>query len=293
MTTRARAELALIAVTLVWGATFVVVKNALDHISTLLFLVLRFGVGTVALVLVFRHGIFAQPQLRKVTIRAGLLAGICLVTAYFFQTLGLRHTTPSKSAFVTGLSAALVPFLAAIVYRTAPHVSEIAGAAAATMGLGLLTLPPGRLEIGYGDALTLCCTVGFALHILILGRWSPVSNFALLSTLQIATVAVLATLGMGLLETPSIVWNPPVVIAIGVTGLLTTAVAFSVMAWAQRHTTATRAALIFTLEPVSAYVTAYLVEGERFTGRALAGAVLILSGILLVELKPIGPSRHP
>lgn len=293
MTRRNQAELALAAVTLLWGATFVVVKSAVDQISTLLFVTLRFTLGALVLVLVFRGRLLDRADLRRVTLGAGTAAGACLVVAYFFQTLGLRYTTPSKSAFITGLSTALVPFLAAIVYRGKPHLSEAAGIGIATAGMALLTLPAGAFVLALGDALTLCCSIVFAAHILVLARWSPVTHFPLLATLQVAVTAVLAGMALWLVETPVFTPSPAVLTAIGFTGVFATALAFTVMTWAQRHTSATRAALIFALEPVSAAVTSYLAEGERFTGRSFGGALLVLAGVLMVELKPIGAARHP
>lgn len=292
MTERARAELALIGVTILWGASFVMVKNALDQVSNLLFLSMRFGVATLTLLLVFRGRLLAKPELRPASLRGGLLAGLCLPVAYFFQTMGLRYTTPSKSAFITGLTTALVPFFAALVYRNVPHVSEVFGVVGATAGLALLTLPPGQFVLGFGDAITLCCTVAFALHILVLGRWSPVSNFELISTLQVGVTAVLVAAALPLQQS-FVSWSPSVIVAVLMTGVLNTALAFSVMAWAQRHSSSTRVALIFAIEPVAAAVMSYFVEGERLSIRALFGAALILGGILLVELKPIGPGRHP
>jgi drug/metabolite transporter (DMT)-like permease len=286
-------ELALIGVTLVWGATFVVVKNALDHVSTLLFLALRFSLAAVALALLFRGRLDVTGPMRITSLTGGGLAGVCLFTAYFFQTYGLRFTSPSKSAFITGLTTALVPFLSAFVYKKAPHVSEALGVAIATAGLALLTLPPGRFSMSAGDGLTLCCTLMFAFHILVLGSWAPRSSFELLSVSQIAVTALLALAVCGWTETPRIVWSKGVVFAILMTGLLATALAFTVQAWAQRYTTPTRAALIFALEPVAAAFTSYLVEGEWLRGRALAGAAAILAGVLMVELKPIGLRRHP
>lgn len=290
---RAKAELALVAVTLVWGVTFVLVKNALDQVSTLLFLALRFGLAAVALTLLFRNQLSAGPELRRSSLTGGVLAGLCLFAAYFFQTMGLRFTTPSKSAFLTGLSAALVPFFGAIVYQKAPHVSEVIGVTAATAGLALLALPPGALQIGLGDALTIGCAVTFAMHILVLGYWTEKSHLALLSVSQIGVTALLALLTFPWAEQAVLKWTTAVAGAVVVTGVFATAVAFTVQAWAQRHTTPTRAALIFALEPVAAAVTSYVWEGELLKGRGLAGAAMILGGVLLVELKPIGGREHP
>ncbi|HUQ93220.1 MAG TPA: DMT family transporter [Bryobacteraceae bacterium] len=290
---RTRAEIALIGVTLIWGSTFVVVKSAIEQASTLVFLALRFSLGSMVLLLVFRHRLRVNPELRRMTLTGGVAAGACLAAAYYFQTLGLRYTTPSKSAFITGLTAVMVPFLAAVVYRKAPRPAEGLGVGIATFGLALLTLPSGHFAIGYGDALTLCCAVVFAGHILVLGRWAPVSSFELLSFSQIAATAVMMLLVCGWAEPTKAEWNWQLVSGVVITGLFSTAIGFTVQAWAQRHTTPTRAALIFTLEPVAAAVTSYLVAGELLSGKAMIGAVLILTGVLLVELKPAGFGRHP
>ncbi|MCC6394279.1 MAG: DMT family transporter [Bryobacterales bacterium] len=292
---RSRSELALVAVTILWGATFVVVKNAIEQASTLVFLAMRFSLASAALLLMFRRRLRWQGHLRWISLQGGLLAGLCLMLGYFFQTLGLRYTTPSKSAFVTGLTTVLVPFLSALVYRRAPHLSEGIGVVVATAGLALLTHPGGRFNsfaIGYGDALTLCCAVAFACHILVLGRWSPVSSFELLSVTQILVTAFLALAVCGWAEPVKLVWSRQLVSGVVITGLLATAVAFTVQTWAQRYTTPTRAALIFALEPVSAAVTAFFAAGDVLAGRALLGAALILAGVLIVELKPVGASRH-
>lgn len=289
---RSRSELALVAVTILWGATFVVVKNAIEQASTLVFLAMRFSLASAALLLMFRSRLRPRGSLR-VSLQGGLLAGFFLMLGYFFQTLGLRYTTPSRSAFLTGLTAVLVPFFSALVYRRAPHLSEGIGVVVATTGLALLTLP-GRLTLtlGYGDALTLCCTVAFACHILVLGRWSPISSLEILSVTQIGVTALLALALCGWAEPLKLVWSWSLVSGVVITGLLATALAFTVQTWAQRHTTPARAALIFALEPVSAALTAFLAVGEVLAGKALLGAALILAGVLIVELKPVGPSRH-
>lgn len=106
---RSRSELALVAVTILWGATFVVVKNAIEQASTLVFLAMRFSLASAALLLMFRSRLRPRGSLR-VSLQGGLLAGFFLMLGYFFQTLGLRYTTPSRSAFLTGLTAVLVPF---------------------------------------------------------------------------------------------------------------------------------------------------------------------------------------
>jgi drug/metabolite transporter (DMT)-like permease len=290
---RARGELALIAVTLVWGASFVLVKSTLDHISTLLFLAARFTVATLCLTLFFGRRAFVPHPNRGIALTAGAWAGLCLAVGYCFQTVGLRYTTPSKSAFITGLSSVLVPFLAFLVYKKAPHPSEAMGVAVATVGLGLLTMPSGTWAIGYGDAISLCCTIAFAGHILVLGKYAPHAPLELLSVTQLGVTAILCSLMAAIGEIPAADGSLPMWGAIFFTGILCTAIPFTVQAWAQRHTTPTRAALIFTCEPVAAVLTSYLALGEMLTGRTAIGALLILGGLLAVELKPLGAAKHP
>lgn len=289
---RWQADLALAGITLIWGATFVLVKEALSGISTLLFLALRFSIASLALAAAFRGRLGAfHPRSRA--FRGGLLAGVFLFAGYVFQTFGLRLTTPSKSAFLTGLSIVLVPLFGAAVYKKAPQLAEMLGVAVAAAGMALLTLEGASLRIGPGDLLTLCCAVAFAFHILTVGRILTSGGFEVLSLAQISASAVLAWSICWWAETPAMKWTPPVLGALAVTGLLATALAFSVQAWAQQHTTATRTALIFALEPVFAWMTSYLLQGETLSRPAAGGAVMILAGILLVELKPPPPRQHP
>jgi drug/metabolite transporter (DMT)-like permease len=187
----------------------------------------------------------------------------------------------------------LVPLLGSLVYRIRPQVSEWLGILLATAGLGLMTLEGAVGSMSRGDLLTFFCAVSFAGHVLTLGRFSPQMDFELLSLVQVATAAAWAFLLVRGVERPELVWQPAVVYAILVTGLLCTALAFSVQAWAQRYTTSTRTALLYMLEPVVAWVTSYVTVGEGLSGRGATGAALILGGVLMVELKPLGARRHP
>jgi drug/metabolite transporter (DMT)-like permease len=286
-----KADLALAGICLIWGGTFVVVKDALAYVSTLLFLALRFSLGAAALAMAFR-GRRLKGASWVHTIRAGGLAGVCLFSGFFLQTLGLRYTTASKSAFITGLSVVMVPLCSSIVYRYVPRLPEWAGVAVAFTGMALLTLKGGSLRIGVGDLLTLAGAAGFAAHILVVGHFSRTVPVEGLSLLQITVAALIAAGTFWWVEEPRIVWTSAVLSAVGITGLLATALAFTIQVWAQQHTSTTHTALIFALEPVFAAIVSFLVEGEVLNRRALAGAALILFGILLVELKPAGPGRH-
>jgi drug/metabolite transporter (DMT)-like permease len=286
------ADLALATIALIWGATFVTVKQALADVSTILFLALRFALaaGALALALRGRYGAFLE---RPRAVTSGVFAGFFLFAGYAFQTAGLRYTTPSKSAFITGLSIVLVPLVASLVYKRAPRIAEGFGVMVAAAGMGLLTLEDLSLRVGYGDLLTLCCAVAFAVHIVAVGHFSQRFGFEGLSVVQITSAAVFSMATFWWIETPQIRWTTSLLIALAVTGLLATALAFTVQAWAQKHTTATRTALIFALEPVFAWITSYIVAGETLSNQAVTGAILILAGIVLVELKPLPGGEHP
>jgi drug/metabolite transporter (DMT)-like permease len=289
--TRNAAELSLVFNTIVWGATFILVKSALDGVSPILFLALRFTLATVALAILFRKPM-ARPGIWKGA-APGLLAGLFLFLGYLFQTQGLRYTSAPKSAFLTGLTSVLVPLIASIVYGIKPRILEVFGIITATAGLGLMTLPGASGAVNRGDVLTLFCAVAYAAHIVTLGHFSKGIPFELLSVAQVGTAAVLSLILFPWAETPHLEWQPAVWWAILITGLLATALAFTVQAWAQKFTTSTRTALIFTLEPVVAWLTSYLLAGEGLSRPAAAGAALILGGVLLVELKPVNPGQHP
>ena len=288
--TRLRAEAALIGNTLIWGVTFVVVKDALSQISTLLFLTLRFSVAAVVLLVLFRR---AWSNVRSVpsALRGGAITGCFLFLGYYLQTLGLRYTSAPKSAFLTGLASVMVPLLVLCVYRNRPRMGEMAGILAATAGMALMTVEGPLRGINRGDVLTFGCAVAFAAHMVALGHFSNAVNpnavsFELMSMVQIGTAALLALLLFGWTEAPVFVYSARVVVAVLITGILATALAFTVMAWAQRYTTSTRTALIYLLEPVFAWMTSFLLMGEGLSARAAAGAMLILGGVVLVEVKP-------
>jgi drug/metabolite transporter (DMT)-like permease len=282
MKPRAKAELALIGVAVIWGSTFVLVKSALDDISTYLFLALRFTVAAIALFAIYR------ASLKRSGIGPGIFAGCLLFAAYLFQTLGLKLTTPSKSAFLTGLSIPMVPLASSLVYRVRPRLLEVLGIVVASFGMALMTLPPGKFAISNGDFLSLLCAVVFALHLVVISHYSSRGNFETIAVMQVSVAAALGLGSVFLAEPVRFRLTPGVAAAVLITGLLATALAFTTMAWAQQYTTATRSALIFSLEPVVAWFTSWILAGETLVNRGKLGAALILAGIVLVELRPGG-----
>src|SRR5205823_4282875 len=141
-------------------------------------------------------------SLRTAPVRGGVLAGLCLFGGYAFQTAGLRWTTPSKAAFLTGLTVVVVPLLNSLVYRVYPHASETIGVAVATIGMGLMTLEGNASGIARGDVLVILCAVSFAAHIVVLGHYSRTARFEPLAVWQLGTTAALALASFWWIEKP-------------------------------------------------------------------------------------------
>ncbi|MGD0941339.1 MAG: DMT family transporter [Terracidiphilus sp.] len=300
-----RAYLLMLFVVAVWGSTFVVVKGALANATPAAFNLARMTLAfTVLAVAYHRH----WREIHRWQVAAGALVGLCLAFGYQFQTTGLARTTPSKSAFITGLMVVLVPLLSTIPglrppASRPPRWNAFLGAALAFVGIVLLTAPaaiqtsssllgqaarllPDMASINLGDVLTLGCAIGFAFHCLALSRVSPRIGFQPLALLQVGFCALFMALSLPLIEHPRISWTPRLLAALVVCAVFSTAIAFSIQSWAQSVLPPTHTALLLTLEPVFAWITSFLVTGERLGLRPASGALLILFGIALTELMP-------
>jgi drug/metabolite transporter (DMT)-like permease len=294
MTRRLRADLALAFCTLLWGATFVIVKNSLAHASVFVFLAARFTVAAF-LMAVFRPHVFRS--LKREELLAGAALGFFMFGGYAFQTAGLQFTTPAKSGFVTGSSVVLVPLLLGIFWGRRLTAWVYAGVCAAVFGLYFLTVPAeGISQLNRGDVLTFVAAALYAVHIILVGNYSRRHSVAALSVLQVAACAILAWLATSITaatgwQLARFSWEPDSLLGIAICAILATAVAFSIQLWAQQYTTSSHAAILFTLEPVFASLTSYLLIRERLTPRALTGAAFVLAGILIAEL--LGPPAAP
>lgn len=285
-------HLLLLGVVIVWGSTFVLVKDALTDISPLLFNLLRMTIAAVCLAIVYgRH----LRQMSLKTVSAGALAGLFLAMGYEFQTAGLKLTTPSKSAFLTGLVVVIVPLLLIIPklrppQSHAPGWNAYLGAILAFAGIVLLTTPAHAAfnfhTMNTGDLLSLACALGFSLHMLALARFSPLIRFEQLAVLQVGFAAAVMAIGLPVFEKPYLRWSPRVLVALAIASVLATAAAFTIQSWAQQYIPPAHTALMLTLEPVFAWITSFFVLGERLGARSGAGALLIFAGIAVTELLP-------
>lgn len=278
---RVRAYAALLTACAIWGGAFVVVRAALRDLSVFHLLAARFTLAT-ALLLPFawrERGRWAHP--RALAVAAALFAGFVL------QTYGLHWITPSRSAFLTGLSVLLVPLVAWALGIERPRLGPIAGTVIAVAGLYVLYLPaPGApAEFGIGDWLTVGGAVVFAAHLLLVDRALPAVGPARLAVIQCA--------GVALLSLPSLVTQPVrpeelrprALVAILVTGVLATAVCFLCQFYSQQHLRATEAALVLTLEPAFAALFSVAAGAEPFAWTLPAGGALILLGMAAGQVR--------
>lgn len=305
-----RAYLLMLFVVAVWGSTFVLIKGALAHATPAAFNLARMTLAFAVLALGY-HRYWRGIGRRQVF--SGAVVGLCLAAGYQFQTLGLARTTPSKSAFITGMMVVFVPLLSAIPGLRppggrAPRWSAFLGAGLAFVGIILLTAPgaasggplslaaliPDFRSINLGDLLTLGCAVSFAFHCIALGHASPRIAFQPLALLQVGFCALFMALSLPFLERPRLDWTPGLVGALAIAAVLATAAAFSIQSWAQSILPSTHTALILTMEPVFAWITSFLVLGERLGLVPACGALLVLAGIAITELipQPHVPTAH-
>jgi drug/metabolite transporter (DMT)-like permease len=270
--------LVLFSCMFIWGLTFVVVKDALSASDAFTFLALRFGLGALACLLWARRRV-----LERTIIVNGLGLGLVLFAGYAFQTFGLEDTTPSRSAFITGLAVIGVPFVSWALFKRAPSWPSVAGAVIAILGLARLTGFGLDGGLSRGDLLTLACALSYALHIALTEKFAKTGASVALVAVQLSTVAVLSAVCIPL-GTPRFHPTPAYWAAVAAAGLIASALAISLQTWAQARTSAVRAAVIFSLEPVIA-VVASVALGREHPGLAeLTGGALIVGGVLVSEV---------
>jgi len=277
------ADLSLMGVCLIWGGTFVMMKNLLMRENALNILFWRFAIATIFLFIILPKKI---PDKR--TFRYGVILGIALFGGYLFQTVGLIYTTPARSAFITGLSVILVPFFSYFALKTSLKRETIIGVSLALIGLMLLTLNPSDIIRGQitGDLLTLVGAAGYAVQIILVEKFARESQSLPLVITEMGTVALLSllfTIHFHSLHFPT-QWLDFSQLAF--LGMIATGLAFAIQKVAQKHTTAIHVGIIFVLEPVFAAIVSFFLWQEKFTPRTIAGCISIVAGILLSEITP-------
>ncbi len=282
---RYRHELALCFVTMLWGATFLIIRRAMEHCGPLFFVGLR--CGSAALILFC----LSVPRIRGVTrreTRGGLVLGTFVFLGFALQTTGLASLDASKSAFLTAFYVPLVPLLERVLMGRPLTGRALLGLALAFSGVILLT---GGTSFSFsgsrGEMLTLLCSLLFALEIVFTGVFAPGCDARRLTLIEMTTITVLSCTLMPVTgeALPAFSWY--VLLPACVLGAAT-ALIQSIIVWAQKVVPPTRATLIYTTEPVWGGIFGGL-AGERMTGQALAGCGLILSALVTGLIRPRRP----
>jgi len=278
-----RADLLLLSVAIAWGVTFLMVQDAINTTPVYAFLFFRFALASVLMFFIaYRY----LNEINKKTVLYGVILGTFLFSAFATQTFGLLYTKSSIVAFITGLNVICVPFLGYLIFKD--HISKkvFIATIVAVIGLYLLTMS-GALTIGAGEFLTLICALLFALQIIFTGKFSKEVNVYLLVLFQLITVSILSLAFSLTLDdvTFNLNYDYAFFKAVLITAVFATVYAFLIQTYMQQFTTAAKTAIIFTMEPVSAAIYAYLAVGEVLSSIQLIGAILIILATLIAELK--------
>ena len=271
--------LLLVAVTAVWGWTFVVVQNAIAVYGVIPFLAVRFVLAGAALA-----PVYATKLTRRSLIVGGSI-GVVLAAGYLFQTTGLLFTTPTNSGLITGLFVVFAPLADRLLFGA--NVSRQVVLAVVLSLVGMVLLAGGGPEgANWGDLLTLLCAAALGLHIALLSRYASSYDAGALTLAQILAIALLFIIVWPF--TSPISWPPPGVwVALLVTGLLASAGAFLVQTTVQQYIPAARTAIILTMEPVFAALFGYWLAGDRLLAIQILGALMILSALVIGEVVPV------
>ena len=305
------ADGAILLTTLIWGSTFAVARGVLDQWPPLTYLAVRMPLAALVFAALFPRQVFGAS---RAAWRAGGTLGALIGFAFVAQTVGLLYTTPAKSAFVSGLTTPLIPVVAYLLYRARPSRENLAGVVLASIGGALILAPAGEGGVNKGDLITLSTTFVFAAHVSLMSVYARRFDVRQLSALQITVAAALifvawvavrvyvaqaapgaAPAGLAR-EAEPLVWDAAVAAQLVYLALVATVGVFMLWTWGQARMSATHAAVIFSLEPVFATAFAVLLRGSaEWTGpRATVGALLILAGVIVSELRwGKGRGREP
>ena len=274
-------RLALLGTTIIWGSSFIILKNTLNSLPTLWILAFRFSGSALIMALA------ANKQLTTLDRRAlkyGLAMGAALYCAYTLQTYGLLYTTPGKNAFLTATYCVIVPFLWWAFFKKRPDRYNVAAALVCIMGMALVSLE-GDLSLGLGDALTMCCGLFYALHIIVSSRGLEKYAVLPLTTVQLATTAVLCWITAPIASpfpqsVPASAW-----LSVAYLCVMCTGACYFLQALGQKYTSAQSASIILTLESVFGTLFSVAFYHEQLTLKTVSGFVLIFAAVLISETK--------
>jgi drug/metabolite transporter (DMT)-like permease len=277
-----QAELSLVAITIIWGLTFSMVKKSLVVFPPLLFMSYRF---VLALLVMTAFSLKKIGRINRGLLKAGLMLGIFLFGAYALQTFGLKYTSAGNAGFITGLFVVFTPILSAVILHKKPGLRAVVSVLLATLGLGFLSLQAG-MTINLGDALVLACAFSYSLHIIFMDRYTRLYDISLLTLVQMGVLAVLNTACGLTFEGFAFPGDGYVWLTIAVCGIFASALAFYVQAWAQRRITPVRTSMVLIMEPVFSVLFGIILLGEILSWRGWLGCSLMFAGMLITVIVP-------
>ena len=271
----------IIGATLIWGVSFVILKNTLDTISPLWIMGIRFTAGAV---LMFLIGLGKIKLLDRKYALVGLVLGITLFLAYLLQTDGLKYTTPGKNAFLTAAYCVIVPFLGRLVFKTRLNRFNIMAAVICIIGVGFVSLER-DFSVNIGDLLTLGCSFFFAVQIIVLDRYVGDMDIRLLSAVQFIVCGIIS-----LILAPIVDGAPGRITAemlpnFAYICVMCTVVAFMLQCFGQKNTQASEAAVLLSLESVFGTLGSVVFYHEKMTAQLIFGFALIFAAVIITETK--------
>lgn len=279
-----RAELILLAITFSWGLSFPLIKTSLNFISPFFFLFIRFFITVFLFYFIFRNKLNLKDFDNW---KKGIILGVFLFSGFAFQTIGLKYTTASKSAFITGTAIILIPFVQYLVLKIKPKPENITGGLIVLAGLYILS-EAYITEPNFGDILTAICAVSFAVHIVLLNKFTTENNFYYMAFGQFLTMAVLSLfflviLEIGIYDEFRIEINPTLILTLIYSSLIATLASIILVTKYQQETTPLRAGIIYSMESVFAVFFAFIILGEMLNLNQITGALIMITGLLISE----------
>ncbi|MEF3255421.1 MAG: DMT family transporter [Deferribacterales bacterium] len=284
-----KADILLLIISIIWGSTFIITKTSLASIPPVSFNAIRFTIASFLLFIIF----LSRPKkLNFQLFRDGFILGIVLFLTFTFQTIGLKFVTASETGFITGLYLIFVPIISVIFLKKSVERKIIFAVLLAFIGLFLISFQ-GKLHFTFGEILVIANALLVAIHIILIDRYGIRNDVFALTSIQIFVLTILSILYALLFEDFNLKFTitSELIFAFFLTGVLATVVAFLVQTYAQKFTTPTRAAVIFTFEPLSSAFFGYLLGDEILTKTQYFGAFLIFISMLIVEIKFEGRKR--
>lgn len=275
------ADLGLVSVTFFWGTTFILSKIVLEEISLTTYLVIRLNLAAIALSI---YALKFRQHFRTETLVHGIVLGIFLFLSYLFQMWGIQFTTASNAGFITGLNVVFVPLFSMFFFRDRPRISSLIGVGFATIGIYFLS-GGDYMALNKGDWLIFICAITVTFHVIFTGRYAKKHNIYLLTAVQLSTTGILS-LFLFFIESSSLTQHSIKIYLILIyLAFFGTVYAFLMQTAMQRFTTATRTALVFSLEPVFAALFAFIIANELLSISGWIGGALIIFGMLIAEVR--------